>query len=306
MKTFFKIIVILLLLLTGTIVYVVMFRVGPRVEHAIETILPKALGTEVNIGSMTIRPLHGSVQLHNLTIANPEDFSNPNIAEAKELTFIISLRSLLTDTLVLKEIEINAPTFNYEHRFRANNIESIHHNVTAYLAKRKAEKSELETQDARKKLARKVIIERFVLTDGHVNAKFAALPTAPIPLSTIQLNDIGKETDGTSWGHVGRTIGDSISAAVLDTVSNVRDATRIAIRGTGRAVVGTKNTIMNTADGAGKIVIDDTSKAGGAVLDTATDTGGAVIDTASDAGSTVKQSITDAVKSFGDLFRKKD
>jgi hypothetical protein len=288
MKTLLKTIAVLLLILIGTVVYVVMFRVGPKVERAIETILPKALGTEVTIDSMSILPLQGSIQLHGLSIANPKGFSGPYIAVAKELKFVISLRSLLTETLVLKEIEIKAPTFNYERTLKTDNMKSIHHNVTVYLAERKAAKTEAEREATSKKPARKVIIERFVMTGGQVNAKFTALPTAPIPLSTIQLNDIGKKPAGTSWGHVGRTIGSSITDAVLAAVSNVQDITRIALQSTGHAVMG-------TATGAG-----------GAVIGSAAETGSAVLHTATDTTEVLKHSVTDAAKSLGNLFRKKE
>jgi hypothetical protein len=295
MKILFKFIGVLLLLLILTVFYAVMFRVGPRVETAIETILPAALGTKVTIENMTVLPLHGSVQLYGLSIANPKEFSNPIVAEAKKIKLVIDLRSLLTDTLVLKEIQVDSAVFNYEHRHRTDNLKVLHKNLTTYLANRKAERTDAEKAAAAKKPARKVIIERFILTDGKVNAKATGLPLVPIPLENIILIDIGKNTGGTSWGKAGTEIGAAISAAVMNVVSNLRDLTRIALKSTGTAALNTSADVMHRA-----------TDASGRVIHGVTDAGDRMYGGATNAGSTVVAISSHLLNSIEGLFKKKE
>jgi hypothetical protein len=289
MKMLLKIIFGLLLILAISISYYVMYRVGPRVETAIETILPEALGTEVTIKRMSVLPLHGSIQLYGVTIANPEKFREPYIAEAQKIKIVLSLRSLLTDVLVVKEIEIIAPIFNYEKRYRHDNFGVISQNVKDYLAKNKDLKTEKES--AADKPARKVIIERFALTGGKVNAKITGLPTAPIILPDIELKDIGKDSGGTTWGVAGRAMGHSISEAVRNIIGSVKGMTVVALKGSGNAVRDTSGEVVGHVTNAGEIVLDG-----------ATNTGGKVLDTAGGATDAVRNTATHVLKSIEGLF----
>ena len=280
MKTLFKIIFGLLLIFAVSISYYVMYRVGPRVETAIKTILPEALGTEVTIQRMSILPLHGSIQLHGVTIANPEKFSQPHLAEADEIKFVLSLTSLLTDVLVVKEIEIKAPVFNYERRYRHDNLSVISQNVKDYLAKNKESKSQADREATAGQPARKVIIERFALTGGKVNAKISGLPTAPIIIPDIELNDIGKDSGGTTWGVAGRTMGHSISEAVRSVIESVKGMTVVALKGTGNAVRNTSGQVVGHVTDAGEIMLDGAMDAGGTVVDKTTNAGEKIMNTA--------------------------
>lgn len=293
MKIWFKIFFGLIAILILTVSYLVMYRVGPRVERAIKTVLPAALGTEVTIDHMTVLPLHGSIQFLEVSIANPEKFHSAHIATAQEINIVVSLRSLLSDTLVLKKIEIQEPTFNYEKRFRHDNFSVIAQNVKDYLAKRKDEKTEAQQASDADKPKHKVIIKRFVITGGKVNAKITGLPTAPIILQDIELDDIGKDTGGTTWGIAGRAMGGSITDAVREVISSLRGATRVALKGTGTAV----------RDSSGK-VIGHVTDAGSIVLDGTVDTGEKVVEGASDAGHAILNTATHAIGGIEALFTR--
>ncbi|MDH3982372.1 MAG: AsmA family protein [Kiritimatiellaceae bacterium] len=282
MKKLLKIILGLLAVLVVALVCLVLFWLGPTVKKSVETVGPKALGTEVTIEKLRIHPLLGTVQLKGLHIGNPEGFTNPSAVALKEFKVIVSLRSLLTDTVVVKEILIDSPEFTYERKLKTDNIKVLQKNIEAYTAKEEASEAELEQQIEQEKAegeqptdkpAKKIVIERLALINGKVNAKISALPTAPIPLPDIEKTDIGKDDGGTSWAEAGKEISTTIYDAIFGAVSSVGGIAGDALKGAGGSAV-------------------DAGKAAG--------------DTVKDAGSAVIDSASDAVKNIGGLFKKKE
>lgn len=269
MKRLFLTLLTLIIILSIGATYIIMFRIGPTVENAVKTVLPEVFGTEVTIGSMNVLPLQGTVQLHDVKIANPSDkYLNPIAAEAKEIRFTIEIRTALSKTLEFKEIQIIDPVFNYEHRHGRDNLDALHKNLTDYFAKRKANKTEAERQ-ASEENPHKAIIDLFVVSQGKVNAKIIRLPTATIPLPDIKLENIGKDINGERWAAIGIEISSAIHDDIVDVVTNIRSMARIAIKGTGHAVLGTGHTAFTHATDAGGTVIGVVADAGDAVIDTA-------------------------------------
>ena len=56
---------------------------APSLESIVQTVVHKygsqVTGTEVNLGGFKLSLLKGEVEINNLTVANPENYSQPNI-----------------------------------------------------------------------------------------------------------------------------------------------------------------------------------------------------------------------------------
>ncbi|MCF7848528.1 MAG: hypothetical protein K9M45_06730, partial [Kiritimatiellales bacterium] len=99
-----------------------------------------------------------------------------------------------------------------------------------------------------KKPAKKVIIEHLLIKDGKVLAKVIGLPTAPIPLTTIEKFDIGKDDGGTSYGQASV----EIISAIYDSIAN--------------AVTGLAGGATDLIKGAGDMSTDEAVEAGSKAL----------------------------------------
>lgn len=270
MKNVLKLLLGIIVILLIAVVCLVLFWLGPVVKKSVETIGPKALGTDVTVEKVLIKPLRGTVQINGLFIGNPEGFKNPSAVELDEFRIIMDIKSLMTDTIIIKELLIDRPQFTYERKLKTDNIKELQKNVEKFAgepSEEKPEKEEKEEKPKKDKPAKKVIIERLAVLNGKVLAKISALPTAPIPLPDIEKTDIGKEDGGTSYAKAAGEVISAIYGAIVD-----------AVAGIGGAAVD-----------AGKAV-------GGAALDAG--------EAAKDAGEAVLDGAGDAVKSIGGLFKK--
>jgi uncharacterized protein involved in outer membrane biogenesis len=251
MKKLLKLIGGLLAILIIVVVCVILFWLGPTVKKAAETIGPQATGAPLTIEKLHIFPLRGIVQLKGLVVANPPGFKNANAVTLKQLTVDISIASLLTDTIVIREILIDSPEFTYERKMKTDNIAAIRENVQAFKDKKAGAPTEQppieqkpapeeppkEEKAPSEKPAKKVVIEKLRVIDGVVRAKVPGLPTTPIPLPDIEKNDIGKEQGGTSWAKATTEIGSTLYDAIIHAVSNVGGMATDALKGAGGATV---------------------------------------------------------------------
>jgi hypothetical protein len=273
----------LLVILIIVVICLVLFWLGPVVKKTVETVGPQALGTEVTVEKVLIKPLRGTVQIKGLYVGNPEGFANPSAVELQEFRVIVNLASLLTDTVVVKEILIDSPQFTYERKLKTDNIKELQKNIEAFTGPPSKEapvepaEEEAPEKPKEKKPGKKVIIERLAVLNGKVLAKISGLPTAPIPLPDIEKTDLGKEEGGTSYADAAKEIIASIYEAIIGAVANIGDVGEMAtdaIKGAGDALKGTGDTLK----GAG--------------------------DSAKDAGEAVMDTAKDALKGIGGLFKK--
>jgi uncharacterized protein involved in outer membrane biogenesis len=261
MKKLLKIILGLLAVIVIAVVCLVLFWLGPTVKKAVETVGPKALGTEVTIEKLRIFPLRGIVAMDGLFIGNPEGFANPSAVELKEFKIVVSLGSLLTDTIIVKEILIDSPTFTYERKLKTDNIKVLQKNVAAFTAKEAAEEAIEEQEIEQEKVAgkesddkpaKKVVIKRLSIINGKVNAKLSALPTVPISLPNIEKNNIGEKRGGISWSQAGKEIGTTIYDGILGAVSSLGNVAGDTLKGAGGTAKDAGGAVMDSASGAVK------------------------------------------------------
>jgi hypothetical protein len=255
MKKLFKILGGLVVLVLIAVVCLVLFWLGPTIRKTVETVGPKAIGAPLTMEKLHIYPLRGIVQLEGLFVGNPEGFATESAVELKQFKVDVSIRSLLTDTIVVKEILLDAPVFTYERKLKTDNIAAIQKNIEAFVGEREAPSPETpaeeekpdEEQEAPKKPAKKVIIERLTVKDALVRAKISALPTAPISIPDIEKTDIGKADGGTSWSAAAKEIGSTLYDAILGAVSNIGDAAGDALKDAGNAAMDAGGAAVDTA-----------------------------------------------------------
>ncbi|MCC5806436.1 MAG: hypothetical protein JJU00_08935 [Opitutales bacterium] len=211
------------------------------VKRAVETIGPEVTGTTVELETVGLSIFAGSGALNGLRVGNPEGFSEDYIISVDSIDIRISPRSLLTDTIIIERLYIDAPNILIEQTRAGNNLRRLMANIEAYSPP--AEDVE-EGQGA----AREVIVRELVIEGGQLRG--AALgQTINASLPRIQLEDIGTGEGGIPVKDVIELVLGEIlrnSGSVLgDMGGNLRDLGRdLSERGT--------EAIEEAAGGAGE------------------------------------------------------
>jgi hypothetical protein len=255
-----KRILIVLLLLVVAVVLVLNFFLGDLVKKGAETAGPAALGVPVTLEKAEFRLLRGQVKLHGLVVGNPEGFNTPSLFQFSQVEVKLKPASLLSDTIIIEKVLIEAPVITYERGLRTSNINKLLDQLESE-PKPEPSKEPAPPAKAEPKAGKKVIIEDFLINGAKVNVSLTALggSSATLPLPPIHLTDIGKEKEG------GASVKDVIRQvfnAILKSVTQLVGASGELLGKGAKAIgEGAKEAGGAAADVAGKGV----EKAGDAV-----------------------------------------
>ena len=176
----------LILTVIGAVVY---FK-APSAENIVKTVVHKygsqVTGTEVNLGGFRLALTKGEVEISDLTVANPENYSQPHIMSVGRVLVKVNLKSLLDKTIIEEKVEIEKPQITYELlSLTQNNVSQLLENIKQNTASadKKAAAEEKKTDDGKStgdpvKDGKKVIISDLSVTGGNINlaASLARLP----------------------------------------------------------------------------------------------------------------------------------
>lgn len=260
-----KILAIIGIVVLVLIIVLVSF-LGNIIKAGIETAGPKIAGVPMSVEKVRVNPLTGNVHVKALIIGNPEGFKTESLMELGEFNLDMSLASLFTDTILIKQILIDEPQITYEKALRSSNFSKLMDNLAP--AEKPDQKTE-EQPEKEKGPSKKVIIEDFQLNGAKVHVTITALggKKMTLPLPDIQMKDIGKGTGGTN-----------IKEVVSEVFASIRD------------------TVLKAVASSGEFAGDALKDAGGMIKDA----GGAATDTVKDIGGTA----TDAAKGAADSLKK--
>jgi uncharacterized protein involved in outer membrane biogenesis len=195
-----KTIVLCLVVLLAVLIGAAMFYGGAMVKSAVETMGPKVLGVPVTLKGALFFPVRGKAVLTGLVIGNPEGFKSPSLFELHEVSVSLDLATLFSDTIVIRQVRIDAPAITYEGSMKGSNITKLMENIKrgkkGGVKEGKAEKPE----EAAKGGEKKVIIKEFSMENAKVAADLKELGgrgiTVVVP--SVHLTDIGEKEGGTS------------------------------------------------------------------------------------------------------------
>jgi len=262
-----KILAIIGVVILVLVVVLVLF-LGNIIKAGIETAGPKIAGVPMNVEKVKVNPLTGMVHVRGLIIGNPEGFKTESLMELGEFKLDVALGSLMTDTILIKQILIEAPEITYEKGLRSSNISTLMDNLAP---EETGEEKAAEEPEEKKAPAKKVVIEDFQLNNAKVHATITAMggKKMTVPISNIQMKDIGKETGGTNIKEVVSEVFAALSDSIVKAVASSGDIA-------GDALKGATGTLQD---------------AGGATGDALKDVGGTATDAAKGAADSLKKGI---------------
>lgn len=282
MKRVFKVMLTLFLVVVIVIVVLLNSFGGKVVRQAVNVGGPVALGVPVSLEDADFRLLRGKVFLKGLKVGNPEGFKTDGIFKLDSLTVDLDVRSLLSGVVHIRKILVDAPHITYERGLTTSNLGALMDGLEAKPAEgespveEKKEEPAPAPEPAAEQGGMKVIIDEISITDARLNVSLTVAQglSAPIPLPTISLHDIGKESEGASLIDVIRMV----LKAILGTVGEVLKGSvklvgdGVGLVGDGVVAVGGVAVDGAVAVGKGAAVV------GGAAVDGAAAVGGAAVD----------------------------
>ena len=166
------------------------------VKQGIETYGSRIAGVPVRVGSVEISLSSGRGTLRELSISNPEGFSNGAALRLGEITLDIELSSLTQEPLVIQAVKILAPEVNAEvSASGSTNIDELRRNISAYAGTSSNERSTTEGGRAAADDAPppRLRIDELTFADGKLAADTTALggDVRALKLPPLRLSGLG-------------------------------------------------------------------------------------------------------------------
>ena len=208
------VLIVIILLVAGLVVFI-----NPIVENAVNVGGPLMLGVPVKIEKAQISLLEGEIRLKQFSIGNPENYSTNRALFAVDSVHVgIDVKSLFSDTITISKIEIDHPQISYEVKSGKSNFDVLMANLDAANKKKKDKKDKGDSD-------KKVIIEEFDLEKARVSytAPVTLGKTITLPIPSIKLRDIGKESGGASPAEVIMEILGSLGGMIANAGKTIID-----------------------------------------------------------------------------------
>jgi len=123
------VVVLLLVAVVGAGVYVY-FAFSSLVKAGIETYGPRMTQTTVTVGGVSASLFGGSLTINRLVVGNPAGFKSASALQIEKASVAVDPRSVFSDVVHIKDIEIAAPHVTYEPGQGSNNLSVLQRNIT--------------------------------------------------------------------------------------------------------------------------------------------------------------------------------
>ena len=199
---------LVVLLLTAFVVG--QFFLGSVVSAGVNKFAPAITGTKVTLAGASVNPLSGSGTLSGFVVGNPAGWSENNLCSLGKVHVDVAPFSLFGDRIVIEEILIEAPEFNYETKLVASNVADLLKKIEkATGGGGTAAQPKTETGKPIK-----FEVKKFKLTGGKVRVGVgAAAMTLPMP--PIELTDLGTKEGGITPDQLALAVMKNVTASIV-------------------------------------------------------------------------------------------
>ena len=318
---------------------------GPVVKPAANIAVSQMTQTEFNLGHLYLNPYTGRFEIGKMVLGNPEGYDEPVAVALSNLVVDVAISTLGYKYIHIEEVSVDGLFASYvkggEHG--VDNFTQIQYNVAggrenyelkqaeakarkaqdkaaaeaAEQAEAEAEKAKLEKMSAEERkayelkkeeaeaaaeaAARKLVIDKLVIKDIRVKYGYVT-----IPVPSITLTDIGKESDGASLGD----IVDQVWQAILKSALAVGDGAKALANATAEGAKAAASAVGDGAAAAASAVSDGASAAASATADGAkaaasavSDGTAAAVDAVGDGAKAAADAVSDGAKAAADAVK---
>ena len=199
------ILAIVILLILAVVVLILM--IDSIAKSGVEKGTTYALGVQTTVDAVDVQLLNGRVIMDGLNIANPDGFVSTRLAHMGRFDVQVESGSLLSDTVHVRNFELDGVELHIEQKLSTSNITKILDKI----------KGTSKDEQASKAPSKKVMVDRIVLK--NVVAHFHLLGSGPaikiaLP-EPIELTNVTSENSGSVAGQLAGQIFPAILAAVI-------------------------------------------------------------------------------------------
>jgi hypothetical protein len=227
---------------------VVFFSLNSIVKKGVETVGPDLTKVQVRLGAADLSPFSGGGKLSQLFVGNPDGYKTQSAIEIGSIRMGVKIGSVLSDTVVIDEVNIQAPQLTLESTLSGkSNLSKILDNLSASNG---SDATQKPAATAAKKSEKKFIVKDLVVEGAKVNLAVSGLGQLPtVTLPTLHLQNIGSENNGV-------TASELVQQVMKPLLESAIDAGAKAIASSSKDVQKLGKDAMNQLKGATKGIGD--------------------------------------------------
>ncbi len=286
------IVVLSLVVLVVVLLLTLPLWIGPVATRVANKVVPSYTGTDFVLGSFGLNYYIGKLHVGDVRLDNPSGYSPEQALTLGSLDVDVDMGTVLSDTIVIRDVQVKDVFVSITSEDGTNNFVAIAAHASSPAEKTdEAPVEEVAADDgsAATNAERKVVIDR-IRIEGLV-VQYGKLP---IPLPTITLTDIGRETGGIEFENAGIAIWEAVqksATAISGGIINLgTGAFNQSTNLIGAGVEGAASAIGATGEvlDSGAQVLLDSAQGVGDALNKATDAVDSAAKTFKDVGNTFK------------------
>ncbi|SRR5581483_3621873 len=237
-------VVVLLVVIALAMVF---FSLNSLVKKGVETVGPTLTKVDVRLDAADISPFSGSGKLSKLFVGNPEGYKTSSAIEVGSVKVAVKIGSVMSDTVVVDEINIQEPQLTLESTLAGkSNLSKILDNLNASSSEQKQ-----SAAAPAKKAGKKFIVKDVVINGTKVNLAVTGVGQLPtLTLSPVHLQNIGSENNAVTAAELVQQVlkpllESAIEAGTKAIASSAKDIQNLS--------KGTVDQLNNTTKGIGDL-----------------------------------------------------
>lgn len=215
----------MVVVLTGVLIFFLIFSMDSLVTMAVEKYGSASLDADVTLDKTQISLKSGKGTLTGLKVGNPKGFETETAFQLGEISMTIDAKTITKGTVVIKEIIIAAPQITYELGPEGSNLDALQRNATRKAGGGSASGAGDDAQPVNetKEKGKKLIIESLVIRDGKVNVSAVGLQGKKMSadLPAVRMANIGKKEGGATPSQVVKKLIDALNKAAGGAVKDL-------------------------------------------------------------------------------------
>jgi uncharacterized protein involved in outer membrane biogenesis len=246
-KIIIRIVIGLVVLAVAGLICAMMF-LDSMIKTGVETVGPKVAKVEMKLDSVSLSLFSGGGSVKGLVIGNPEGYKTATAIQVGSASLSLQPASLLSDKIIIKSVNVQAPEITFETDFKKSNLTKIQDNIQEFLGASQAKTNQADSG----KPAKKLQVDEFIISGAKLHLSLTALggKTATVPLPDIHLTDLGKGPEGITGGELFKVVLGAIEKeAVTASTSVVSDLKNGALYIGKEAVSSTSNALNKIGKG---------------------------------------------------------
>ncbi len=177
---------VVLIVVIVLVIAVVAFHLfsGQIIKSGVKTAASNALKVGVDINDISLSILQGAVAIDGLIINNPPGYTYKNLLDLNKANIAVNIRSLLKDTVHIKEVKLDGIDLVIEQKGFSNNLQEILKGLPS-----------AKDQQGQPAAGKKLVIDDLEITNIRVKVKLLPMPgkadTIPLNLAPIKMTNLG-------------------------------------------------------------------------------------------------------------------